>query len=219
MAERKQRTKPDVSMGQHEAVTQFIRERHWTVLSGGELPYPVAVSLGIGSGGRLRCTGLVIGMPSPGGDAGGAQPIEITSASLRDIRITELLGAIMSPSDDEPDVEKMLQALISFSGPGKGRPLLDRLYPGMMPDLPPAGPQIRGQALPREHFVRVAAEYRLARVKNPGAPMRELMRRLSIWKGREIPEPTARRWVQRARDMGILGPSHSGKAGEYPPAT
>jgi hypothetical protein len=44
----------------------------------------------------------------------------------------------------------------------------------------------------------------------------ELRRRLADWLGREVPEPTTRRWVQRARDMGLLGVSRPGKAGEKP---
>jgi hypothetical protein len=48
------------------------------------------------------------------------------------------------------------------------------------------------------------------------APMTELRRRLGEWLEREVPEPTARRWVQRARDMGLLGASRPGKAGEKP---
>lgn len=83
VAERKKRAKPGgVVMGARNKVAQFVGERHWTVLSGGELPYPVAVSLAADSDGQPRCTGLVIGM-STSGDAD-AEVFEITSASARD---------------------------------------------------------------------------------------------------------------------------------------
>jgi hypothetical protein len=203
------------------------------------LPYPVAVSLDVGSGGRIRCTGLVIGMADEG-DA----TAEVTSASLREIRVSELLEVITGASDllskprtvtaaelaglagpgyDPADFRSTdggktyeLPPLISYRGPEMGRPFLDRLLPGMVPEAPPQSSRIRGQALGRDHFEWVAGEYRRALKEKPSAPMREMIRRLTVKLKREIPEPTARRWVQRARDLGMLGPSAPGKAGEYP---
>lgn len=187
--------------GGREDITDFANTRQWMVLEGGSLPYPVALSAGIGADGRLRCTGLVLGAFTEGAP-------EITSASLRDIRIGELLQEIVNTGDS-------LESVIELSGPGDGRPFLDRLAPGLLPDLPPRLPRVRG-ALPRSHFETVAAEYRRALVRNKRAPMTELRGRLAEWLGREIPEPTARRWVQRARDMNLLGASRPGKAGEKP---
>jgi len=65
----------------------------------------------------------------------------------------------------------------------------------------------------------VAAEYK--RACAPGefrAPMKELCRRLALAfrESGTVPAPTARRWVQKARDMGLLDPSRPGIAGEYP---
>ncbi len=254
--------------------------RHWIVITGGDLPYPVAMSIGIASGGRPRCTGLMIGLDGSGDapppDAGtrtapadipdtlratfgdpSARPTpdsarvgitEITSASLRHVKIPELLQAIWDASDSlhrrtrvtaaelvdlaGPDYDPAdwkssnggktyeLPPLISYSGPRKGRPFLDQLYPGMVPDIPPAPPRIPGQALPRWLFEHVAEEYRRALDTHSRAPMQELTRRLGIkpnwWSGNPAPEPTARRWVQRARDLGLLGPSRPGVPGEYP---
>ena len=188
--------------GGREQVAEFTNSRQWVLLEGGSLPYPVTLSAGIGDDGRLRCTGVILG-------AFTAEPAEITSASLRDVRISELLQEVAGAGD-------LLESLIEYSGPGEGRPFLERLAPGLIPDLPPRPAQVRG-ALPRSHFEMVAAEYRRALVTNDRAPMTELRRRLAGWLGRdEIPEPTARRWVQRARDMGLLGASRPGKAGEKP---
>jgi hypothetical protein len=276
---------PDlVVLGAQEQVAGFVAAHHWAVLSGGGLPYPVAMSIGRFSGG-LRCTGLLLGIPGDDGpraasmtidmaldpgafqaklaelrtraeaesrerESAGVEPpvIAVTSASLRKLKIPELLEAIAAAaralsdgrtipaenledfaglgydsgdweSDDGGKTYK-LPPPISISGPGKGREFFDQLYPGMVPDLPPsAGPRVRGRAHSRDFFLRVAAEYRSA--CNPGefrAPMRELCRRLALAFGESspVPEPTARRWVQQARDMKLLGPSRPGIAGEYP---
>ena len=202
----RQDSRPQLSVrldlaGGREEVVEFANSRQWVVLEGGSLPYPVTLSTGIGDDGRLRCTGVILG-------AFTAEPAEITSASLRDVRISELLQEVAKTG-------KLFESLIEYSGPNDGRPFLDRLSPGLIPDLPPRPPQVRG-ALPRSHFEAVATEYRRALVKNERAPMTELRRRLAEWLDREIPEPTARRWVQRARDMGLLGASRPGKAGEKP---
>lgn len=185
--------------GGREEIAGFANSRQWVVLEGGSLPYPVTLSAGIGDDGRLRCTGVILG-------AFTAEPAEITSASLRDVRISELLQEVSRTGD-------LLESLIEFTGPGEGRSFLDRLSPGLISDLPPRPPQVRG-ALPRSHFEAVAKEYRRALVKNERAPMAEMRGRLSEWLERDVPEPTARRWVQRARDMGLLGASRPGKAGE-----
>jgi hypothetical protein len=200
----RQGSRPQLSVrldlaGGSEEIAGFTNSRQWVVLEGGSLPYPVTLSAGIGDDGRLRCTGVILG-------AFTTEPAEITSASLREVRIAELLQEVASAGN-------LLQALIEYSGPGDGRPFLDRLSPGLLPDLPPRPPQVRG-ALPRSHFETVAAEYRRALLVNDRAPMTELRRRLAEWLGREVPEPSARRWVQRARDMGLLGASRPGKAGE-----
>jgi hypothetical protein len=271
---------PDlVILGAREPVAGFVAAQEWTVLSGGGLPYPVALSIGRFAGG-MRCTGLLLGIPEDDGrhaasmtvdlaidpgafqaklaelkaraevesrereSAGAAPPvIAVTSASLRKLKIPDLLEAIAAaaralgdgrtipvrdlesfagPGYDSGDWESgdggktyKLPPAISISSPRKDREFLDQLYPGMMPDLPSsAGPRVRGKQLGREHFVRVADEYRRA-CQFP-APMRELCRRLASAPGEPVPEPTARRWVQQARRMKLLGPSRPGIAGEYP---
>ena len=227
---------PDVSLGDQAKATEFASGRWWITLSGGkpELPYPVAISVGVGSGGRLRCTGLMLRADADEGT-------EITSASLRGIRIPELLQAVgqwqamlgtgapvdpgvlermgLDPAEfiDPDDGVTYLPALISYSGPRSSRPPLDQLFPGMVPDVP-AKPYVRGGPLPRSLFETVAAEYRKALTTAPAAPVAALCKSKELRKlrgGRPITEPTARRWVQRCRDMGLLGKSVPGKAGEY----
>jgi hypothetical protein len=205
MARQDNRPQTAVRLGlpdDRERLAEFTKSRQWVVLEDGGLPYPVAVSAGIGDDGRLRCTGLILGALT-------AEPAEITSASLRNVRVAELLQEIAGSGN-------LLEALISFEGPGEDRPFLDRLNPGLLPDLPPRVQPVSGGALPRAHFEAVASEYRRALVTSKHAPMTELRRRLGEWLEREVPEPTARRWVQRARDMGLLGASRQGKAGEKP---
>ncbi|MGP4024387.1 hypothetical protein [Actinomadura sp. 3N407] len=180
-------------------MADLVRERRWIVFKSDDLPYPVAMSIGIGDDRRLRCTGLFLGIP-PDGEA-----VEITSASLRDVPVGALLQELAAR-------EREFRDFVGYSGPHGASPFFD---PGLAEELPPPPPRVRG-SLTREHLEYVAVEYRRALVETPRAPMQELRRRLGLWRGREIPEPTARRWVQRARDSGLLGESQPGKAGERP---
>ena len=81
---------------------------------------------------------------------------------------------------------------------------LGSLAPKFDGPLPRPGP--KGYSV--DHFEKVAREYRRSLETAPRAPTRDLARRL------HCSEPTARRWVQRCRDMGILGRAVPGKAGE-----
>lgn len=60
------------------------------------------------------------------------------------------------------------------------------------------------------HFEEVATTYRQALMEAPRSPL--VAFRLLM----PSSESTARRWIQRARDRGLLGPALSGKAGEGP---
>ena len=66
------------------------------------------------------------------------------------------------------------------------------------------------RGLDDRHFEEVAATYRRAVKEGPG---RTVMRFRELW---PTSEATARRWIQRARDKGLLGPAQPGKAGERP---
>ena len=61
-----------------------------------------------------------------------------------------------------------------------------------------------------DHHRDVAAAYRQALQQAPGAPTKWIAERY------HVSVPTARRWIQRARDKGYLGASTPGKAGEQP---
>lgn len=74
-------------------------------------------------------------------------------------------------------------------------------------DLPAYVPQRPGpRGLQRAHFERVAEAYRAASLTGSPVP--------TIAKAWNTSESNVRRWVQRARDMGLLGPPRPGKAGE-----
>lgn len=171
-----------------QRLIDFVTERRWITVTGEELPYPINFSVAVGENGRLVCTGLILG-------ALAEETVAITSSSLRHVSISELLRHVTDAYDD---------------------PIFGSIFEHIVRDMSeaPPPPRVRG-SLSDQHFEYVAAEYRQALALEPTAPMRELRRRLGLWQGREIPEPTARRWVQRARDKGLLGASHPGKAGEW----
>jgi hypothetical protein len=257
---RKQLTPDQVDLGERERVTQFVKTRHWTVITSKDLPWPVAISVAR-AGDELRCTGLVIGF-SP--EAPSAEPGEegsvlpsITSGSLRRLAIPDLLAAIghagrffsepfrvpatampgvAGPDWDRADFEDatddggrtyLVGPIFGISGPRADRPFLDQLYPGMIPDAIEPAPKRRGpgRRLDHDHYVTVAEQHRIATRRGENReyvyakPMDELARRLGIKfdpKKQPIPKPTVRRWVKRARDIGLLGPSRPGIAGDYP---
>jgi len=173
-----------------EQLLSGVRARRWLRLSGGDLPYPVSISIGVGVDGRLACTGLIVGAAE--GDS-----VEITSTSLRSVKIADLLQDVSALTDDEDFGDLMHHVIQSVAD-----------------DLP--GPRTRpgARGLPHEHFETVAREYRRALRVAQRAPVQELRRRMGAASGHDVPEPTARRWIQRARDKGLLGEATPGKAGE-----
>jgi len=70
----------------------------------------------------------------------------------------------------------------------------------------PGHPGPRGHS--REHFEQVAALYREALEADPYRPVAWMRGRL------DASPATLRRWIQRARDMGLLGPAPIGRAGD-----
>ena len=74
---------------------------------------------------------------------------------------------------------------------------------------PPARPRGRPgpQRYDRAFFEEIAALYREGLLRRPGNPYMREKRPGSL--------PTQRRWVHRARKMGLLGSGASGKAGDY----
>ncbi|MDN5917094.1 MAG: hypothetical protein L0I76_18660 [Pseudonocardia sp.] len=172
---------------QAELFRELEEGRHWVAFRGDELPLPVMLSLGRADDGRLICTGLVLGAPTD-------ELREVTSRSLRGVPISELIGAVTALRDD-PGFAAFYRVALGLADDAA--------------ELPRSRPGARGYD--REHFEMVAATYRAALGTAPNAPTRETAGRL------HVSEATARRWVQRARDMDLLGQSHPGKAGEQQP--
>ena len=158
---------------------------------------------------RSGCAGAAVG------DHFAVYVLGIASASIRD------------------GCEVWQPAPFSYSGPHEHERALNQLYPGMAPEVPPeAFPKRGGKKWPPEHFALVAGEYRRAVERKqqlgPAARpvMQELCARMGIALARAgdrptddpVPEPTARRWIQKARARGLLAPSRSGVAGEWPTA-
>jgi hypothetical protein len=67
-------------------------------------------------------------------------------------------------------------------------------------------------------YEQVAAEYRKAMSAVPHAPVLELARRLGQ-PGKPRSDSTVRRWLRKARRLGLLGPALPGRGGELPTET
>ena len=134
--------------------------------------------------GRLVCTGLLLGAEAEA---------EISARTLRDVP----LGQLTSQARLNVGVEWWLEH-------------------GLMAPVPApifvSRPGPKGH--PREHFAQVAAAYRQALHEAPDAPVQYLTRRFLTPDLAPVPESTVRRWLQRSRDMKMLGPSMPGRAGE-----
>jgi hypothetical protein len=122
---------------------------------------------------------------------GAEDEAELTSRAIR-IKIPEVTQTILTAARKPGASAEMIQALFVDTAAPYRRP---RARPG------PRG-------LPKEHFEEVAQVYRSVTRGHPRSPMPEVAKRL------HTTEATARRWVQRARLLGFLGPSPLGKAGE-----
>jgi hypothetical protein len=185
-----------------QAALRHVNASEWVGVDTGGPAGRVLLRLGLSRQGRLVCTGLIVGTAEPlWGDP--PEIGEVTARQLRAIPLGEMIAslalsaAIGSKRPDDP-----IQAYLARV---RGRPLRERVtpYPG-----PQARPGPKGH--PSEHYERVAVAYREALVAHPRAPMKALAEQL------HYSDATVRRWVQRARDKGLLGPSIPGKAGEEP---
>ena len=171
------------------AVTKAVESRDWFWFSGASADaesLPVFLSAGRAPDGRLVCHGLIIGDLANTG----VVPREVTARAMRKIRIPELLREI---SNGEWRSRNPGNAILASD-------LLD--------EAPALAPRVRQQEYDDQHFRDVADWYRRAVAEIPRSPTKWLAEQL------HVSEPTARRWVQRARDRGHLGPSTPGRAGE-----
>jgi hypothetical protein len=205
---------------------------------GPTLPYPVEVRVRKSSDGRLICTGLKLGWP------GSEQETEITSKSLREIPLGQILPAIgqalaaASRLTQARPVPRDVTDRIPASG--KITPELARELWAYAPQIPtamvPAPPD--HETLPRragrprrsaEFQQRLADVYRKALEVDPRHPYRYVVDNATeddgslVWaptdddRYRMAFETTARKWIHRLRG-GILGRTTQGKAGERPTA-
>ncbi len=167
-----------------------LAEDEWYRFDGEDLPQPVLLRLRELPDGRRVCTGILVGA---------IEDREIPARDLRRISLPvllELVGEELARRTKERGFKDYVE-----------RPRAARLTAGT--SYRPAKRPAAGW--PREHFQQVALGYRANLVRHPFAPMQALARQLGT------SEPTARRWVLRARDMGLLGRPAPGKAGAGDP--
>jgi hypothetical protein len=173
-------------------VLNGLRKDTWHRVHSDRLTREVLVRLG-NARGQLVCTGVMIGATTD---------VEVTSRSLREVPLGDVMGAMaafVSGTGDFYDSELhraisrhyAKQGLVETAAPTTARPA----RPG------PTGWR-------DEHYQEVADHYRTALQVAPRAPVRYVRQQM------QTSEPTARRWIKTARDKGMLGASVPGKAGE-----
>ena len=176
---------PTVPLGDEQAAA-----RAWIPVLGEGMPgFLVEIRVARGPDGRLICTGLRAGGHP---DA----PQEVTARGLRQIPLARILTALAGESLSEEGRKWMAQQL--------GEELAHVTAPRFEPTRTP-----RGKRIPDEWFATVADVYREALIVNPRNPYKHIIAELVT------SEPTARRWVRRARDLGLLGEAAHGRAGEH----
>ncbi len=163
----------------------------WVTVLGGSgkrLPFSIQITVGVADDGRLVCTGL----RTPPGSTH-----EVTARSLRQLPLSQILAALVKYRSSS-EGQRMMAERFGLWTAVEAAPAYER------PHLP------RGYRIPREHFEHVAEVYREALQRNPRHPYSYVTAAL------QTTTPTARRWVQRARDMGLLGEARRGRPGEHP---
>lgn len=173
--------------GGADDLAAWVSQRDWVcVEAAGEptYPYPIWMNLRKGDDGRYACVALIAGSLRPmyRGDAS-----EVTSRSLRDIPVADLIGSAIA-SGDLPD---------SFGA--AVRSVLERAAGLEVPRRRP-GPK----GLTSQELEFIASAYEAALEASPRAPMQWLIDRL---RAQGYSESTVRRHVQRARErrVGFFG--------------
>jgi hypothetical protein len=165
-------------------------------------PFPVLMRLGWSPQGQLVCSGLLVGGGQPGDPKAGMQRgragVEIPASSLRLIPVGALLDALGRRRAEDIRLERL--------------PVFERPTPPGFPRPTRLGPR----GIPRERLAEVAELYRQALMERPSAPVRWMSEHILNPERKPTSEVTIRRWLQRCRDLGLLGPSIPGKAGEQP---
>jgi hypothetical protein len=162
----------------------LVEGGEWLMVSGGDLPWPIALRVGFDEVGRLACTGLVAGFDL--GDTQDVAPgyrivdfdlreMPISSRDLRRIRTGEILEAAARNDD--------VKALL---GP---RPTRVKKPKRAMPGRRGHDPAFYEQFA--EAYVAQARQSRKS-------PVRALAQRF------DVSEAAIYRWVGRARELGFL---------------
>jgi hypothetical protein len=176
------------------SVFEGLGRNWWVEVFGAGDKVPIQVRLATSPEGSLVCTGLIIG---------GFQNEAISARDLRGIRLGEIL-ADLATALGEHRKQKALRNVEELRRVTIGDLLESSAAWVVKPTKLRPGPH----GHPREHFEGVAMAYRAALVSAPRRPIKTLAEQY------HASEATVRRWVQRARDMGLLGESVPGKAGE-----
>jgi hypothetical protein len=163
--------------------------KHWLLVQVGpdEPPRSVLLRFGRAADGRIVVTGMVIA----------AEEREISARSLRQIPLAHILSFARS---EQP---RLLRWWLEQGLATRSERVLRAGQPG------PKGH-------PRAFFEQIAGHYRRALEEAPTTPVKWLAQQVRTPEGEPTPESTVRRWLQRSRDMGLLGPSMPGKSGEAP---
>jgi hypothetical protein len=164
----------------------------WFRVEWPDSPFPVVMRLGRSADGQVVCSGLLLGGARKGQQNVGIQRgrlgAEISASSLRQIPLGLLLDALSHRQSF------FLERLPEFQRPTRLGPL----------------------GIPPERLATVADLYQRALQERPSAPVQWMREQYPTPEGKPTPAPTIRRWLQRCRDLGLLGPSIPGKAGEQP---
>jgi hypothetical protein len=167
--------------------------RWWrvAVTSGPDYPFELDVRIGRLPDGRFACTGLRI---NNRGDC----ETEVTARTLREIRLPDIVkSAVHAAHAEDPAFSRYLLGYELPPVAARSRP---RLRPG-----PPG--------YDNAFFQDVADLYKESMREDPAHPYKHFR---AQWGGAPPSLSTARRWVQRARDKGLLRDAIPGKAGERP---
>jgi hypothetical protein len=177
----------------YKALVSAVNAGDWHWVDVPEAPFPVAMRLALSPDGRAVCVGLMAGSfvrfaNQPAGKVRAA-PAEVTATGLRRIPLGQLLD----------DLSRGTFGRDVLGLPEMQRPT--RLGP---------------RGIPVERLAKVAGLYRRGLVERPSAPVRWVSEQILNPNGKPTSEVTVRRWLQRCRDLRLLGPSIPGKAGEQP---
>lgn len=160
----------------------------WLVVEFGKLRERAFLRFAKSTSGEIVCSGLILGAER--------RDEVITARRVRAFPLAQILAH--ARFDDKASVRRWLE--LNLAG-------ADALGP------PIFRPGPKGH--PREHYEQVAALYKRAVREAPDAPVKQVAKQLRTPEGNPTPEPTVRRWLQRCRQMKLLGPSRPGRPGRH----